>query len=109
MDQEFESTVPDRLSPVECGGLGTIRLVLPELVTYSITKCNFNKHVHMYKCTCTSEFLIGFEAWAKLAQHWLVCAPLGIHLEPINKQLMLLVTIIIIIINYAIWPKERTV
>ena len=31
-----------------------------------------------------SEFLISFEAWAKLAQQWLVCAPLGIHLEPIN-------------------------
>ena len=39
-----------------------------------------------------SEVLIGFEAWAKLAQKWLVCAPLGIHLEPINKELMLLVT-----------------
>ena len=31
-------------------------------------------------------------------QQWLVCAPLRIHLEPINKMLMLLVTI-----------KERTV
>ena len=41
----------------------------------------------------TAEFLIHFEAWAKLAQQWLVCAPLGIHLEPINKELMLLVTI----------------
>ena len=36
---------------------------------------------------CTSEFLISFEAWAKLAQQWSVCAPLGIHLEPINKEL----------------------
>ena len=40
-----------------------------------------------------SEFLIRFEAWAKLAQEWLVCVPLGI-LEPINKELMLLVTIL---------------
>ena len=39
------------------------------------------------------EFLICFEAQAKLAQQWLVCVPLGIHLEPINKALMLLVTI----------------
>ena len=39
------------------------------------------------------EFLISFEAQAKLAQKWLVCAPLGIHLDPINKELMLLVTI----------------
>ena len=39
------------------------------------------------------ECLITFEAWAKLAQQWLVCAPLGIHFEPINKELMLLVTI----------------
>ena len=29
--------------------------------------------------------LIRFEAQAKLAQQLLVCAPLGIHLEPINK------------------------
>ena len=41
-----------------------------------------------------------FEAWAKLAQQWLVCVPLGIHLEPINKELLLLGDNIIII-NYA--------
>ena len=35
-------------------------------------------------CTCTTEFLITFEAWAKLAQKWLVYAPLRIHLEPIK-------------------------
>ena len=40
-----------------------------------------------------AEFLIRFETWAKLAQQWLVCTPLGIHLEPINKELMLLVII----------------
>ena len=40
-----------------------------------------------------SEFLTCFEAWAKLAQQWLVCAQLGIHFELINKQLMLLVKI----------------
>ena len=34
-----------------------------------------------------------FEAWTKLAQQRLVCVPLRIHLEPINKDLMLLVTI----------------
>ena len=44
-------------------------------------------------CYVGTEVLITFEAWAKLAQHWLVCAPLGIHFEPINKELMLLVTI----------------
>ena len=32
------------------------------------------------------EFLIRFEAWVKLAQQWLLCATLGIHLEPINKS-----------------------
>ena len=37
-----------------------------------------------------AEFLITLEAWAKLAQPWLVCA---LHFEPINKELMLLVTI----------------
>ena len=31
-----------------------------------------------------------FGPWVKLAQQWLVCVPLGIHLEPINKELMLL-------------------
>ena len=39
------------------------------------------------------EFLISFETWAKLAQQWLVCTPFRIHFEPINKELMLLVTI----------------
>ena len=34
------------------------------------------------------EVLISFEAWAKLAQQWFVCTPLGIHLEPINEELM---------------------
>ena len=47
----------------------------------------------MYMHTYTSQFLICFESWAKLAQQWLVCAPLGKHLEPINKELMLLVKI----------------
>ena len=28
-----------------------------------------------------TEFLISFEAWAKLAQKWLVCVSLGIHIE----------------------------
>ena len=42
---------------------------------------------------CETVFLITFQVWAKLAQQWLVCAPLGIHFEPINKELMLLVTI----------------
>ena len=54
-------------------------------------------YICMYVCTYvymyTSEFLIRFEAWAKLAQQWLVCVPLGIHLEPISKELMLLVII----------------
>ena len=40
-----------------------------------------------------SEFLICFAVWAELAQQWLVCVLLGIHLEPINKELTLLVTI----------------
>ena len=50
---------------------------------------------YMYMYLCTSEFLIGFEALAKLAQKWLVCVPMGIHvhLEPINKELMQLVII----------------
>ena len=38
-------------------------------------------NVHDIVHVCTSEFLISFEAWAKLAQKWLVCVPLGIHLK----------------------------
>ena len=40
-----------------------------------------------------TEFLIHacFEAQAKLAQQWSVCAPLGIHLEPTNEELMLII------------------
>ena len=48
----------------------------------------------------------GFEACAKLAQQWLVCVPLRIHLEPINKRVNA-VSDNIIIINCAIWPKEN--
>ena len=40
----------------------------------------------------------------KLAQQWLVCAPLGMHLEQVNA-----VSDNIIIINCTIWPKERIV
>ena len=50
----------------------------------------------MSSCECEPDFLIRFEAMATLAQaaqQWLVCAPLGIHFEPVNKELMLLVTI----------------
>ena len=54
---------------------------------------NGNVSVRMGMC------LRGFEAWAKLAQQWVLCVPLETHLKPINKDLMLLVTIIIIIIN----------
>ena len=57
---------------------------------------NFNVYNYYIQHTgydWLAEFLICFEAWAKLAQQRLVCAPIGIHLEPINKHLMLLVTI----------------
>ena len=55
-----------------------------------------------------TEFLISFEAWAKLAQQWLVCVPpLGIHLEPINNELYAVSDNMII--NCAFWPKERSV
>ena len=54
-----------------------------------------------YKCSyiCTMSYIRvfdKFEAWAILAQKWLVCTPFGIHFEPMNKELLLLVTIIII-------------
>ena len=94
-----------------------------------VSRCiTFTLHVHMHvhvqcikvyystctvyqracTCMCTSEFLISLEAWSKLAQQWLVCAPLAIHFEPINKELNA-VSDNIIIINCTIWPKERTV
>ena len=56
--------------------------------------------------TFWSRVLICFEAWTKLAQKWLVCVPLGIHLEPINKELMLLADNIIVI-NCATGPKRE--
>ena len=44
-------------------------------------------HIYVHKCTYIPAALV------KLAQRCLVCAPLGIHLEPINKHLILLVII----------------
>ena len=61
---------------------------------------------HTYVIIYVSEFLICFEAWAKLAQHWLAFAPLGRYLEPINKTVNA-ISDNIIIINCAIWPKEK--
>ena len=54
---------------------------------------------------CGGRVLITFEAWSNLAQQWFMCVPLGIHFEPINKD----VSDNISIIDYAIWLKERTV
>ena len=45
--------------------------------------------------------MMRFEALAKLAQQWSVHVPLGMHLEPIDPD--------IIIINRAMWAEERTV
>ena len=43
-------------------------------------------YIYMSLCgySCTAEVLIGFEAWAKLAQKWLVCV---CHWEYILSQL----------------------
>ena len=49
---------------------------------------SLNKRIKEVVSIMDTEFLICFEAWAKI-----VCVPLGIHLEAINKQLMLLVII----------------
>ena len=59
------------------------------LLTYKYVICN----IKLVNSRCGAEFFISFEALAKLAQQWLVCVPLGIYLEPINKELMLLVII----------------
>ena len=56
-------------------------------------QCSVKRSQHTSYVHNVPGFLISFEAWAKLAQQWLVCAPLGIHLESINKELMMLVTI----------------
>ena len=53
------------------------------LSIFRITRCLTG----FFVCGNNSELLICFEAWAKLAQQQLVCAPLGIHLEPINKRI----------------------
>ena len=68
-------------------------------LTLSFKKMFFIIKIILYMCiihVTKNIFLnekVSFEAWAKLAQQWLVYAPLEIHLEPINKELMLLVTI----------------
>ena len=74
--------------------------ILEKFLVFSNNCVPIHVHVHVHvcvygtcTCTCISEFLICLEVWAKLAQQWLVCAPLGIHLEPINKELILLVII----------------
>ena len=43
------------------------------------TELDDKVHVHVHQ---------SFKARARLAQQWLVCAPLGIHLEPINRLLV---------------------
>ena len=63
------------------------------IFSYSKAHITYMKLFSRIRGTLKSEFLITFEAWAKLAQKCLVCAPLRIHPEPINKELMLLVTI----------------
>ena len=65
-------------------------LHLSIIILINLTTCIYLSFNFIYQCT--SEFLICFEAWAKFAQQWLVCAPLVIHFDPINKDLMLLVT-----------------
>ena len=52
-------------------------------------------------------FLIRFEAWPKSTQQWLVCAPLGIHLQSINQRVNA-VSDNVIIINCIICSKKRT-
>ena len=50
--------------------------------------CIENLQIHVSKTLVQN-----FDSMDQLALQWLVCVPLGIHLEPINKDLMLLVTI----------------
>ena len=54
--------------------------------TYTYIRTYIYTYIH--SSIYIPEFLICFEAWGKLAQQWLVCAPLGRHLEPINKELV---------------------
>ena len=47
--------------------------------------CILYTHIHVrVHVVCVPQYLISFETWAKLAQKWLVCAALGMHLQPIN-------------------------
>ena len=91
------------------GGLGTklqsiihvvIILIEDSTTTEDFETCNHHQDTD-------DIFLIRFEAQAKLAQQLLVCAPLGIHLEPINR--VNTVSDNIIKINWIISPKERIV
>ena len=40
--------------------------------------------VHVHVRVFDIHTCISFEAWAELAQKWLVCVPLRIHLKPIK-------------------------
>ena len=60
------------------------KIVLKAILKQSVSDVNLT-----FYNECDSEFLIRFEAWAKLAQQWLVCAPLVKHFEPINNDLTL--------------------
>ena len=56
---------------------------------YFPVKCNFDQTKSQNVQKLANWWMLfgalHFEAWAKLAQQWLVCVPLGMHLEPINR------------------------
>ena len=81
------ATIPGLLSGIILINILGAKVLLGKILYYHFSVSHKGITIH------TPEFLISFEAWVKLAQRWLMCAPLGIHLEPINKELMLLVTI----------------
>ena len=76
-DKQTDKQITVTLSPPTQRGL--ITQVYSRLLQYQYTEWTI-----IGTDSCTSEFLISFEAWAKLAQQWLMCAALRIHLEPIN-------------------------
>ena len=82
------------LSVIAGVGMYCITLQFCESIGYSHVK-HTHTHTHTFVTVVHIMLLelICFETWAKLAQQWLVCALLRIHLEPINKELILLVTI----------------
>ena len=71
--------LPKTLMEVIIHHLQPLLLILTVILLLVLVLLQVQVRIECENHTCIPEFLIHFEAWAKLAQQWLVCAPLAIH------------------------------